>query len=176
MAECSVCSNLKLEETGEIVSCEKCKIMYHTRCYGTLRNKRKNLCELCSSNKIEKKPECVLCPVATGAFKKTKNDKFIHMVCASAIDGVIFEDDVTLSPVLYDKADKNQFGKKCVLCQKKSGAVIKCFNENCTQFFHATCAQLSKSLKPLQKNGKQTFIGFCKIHKEVKVMQFIEQC
>lgn len=65
----------------KILSCIKCKNTLHNSCF--LLNKIENnyICDYCVENTNNEKRICCVCPNTEGAFTKTTEGKWIHIVC-----------------------------------------------------------------------------------------------
>lgn len=89
--------------------------------------------------------KCELCPFQYGAFKKTTNGKWTHVLCALYMPEVQFEDTLKMEPINLEELDVDRWHKACMLCEKagrgticKIGACTMCSYINCRNYFHAT--------------------------------------
>lgn len=92
---------------------------------------------------------CELCPNEGGVFKITNDFKFVHVICALSIPGILFGNDLTIKPVILSSISSECFGRECFHCKysnrrvsMRMGALLKCSYSKCKRYFHVTCAQL----------------------------------
>lgn len=88
MKKCSVC---KLD-TGSLLECKECGVLTHRECYFM---ENENLqqshftCKPCARNVAY--PKCVACPHFNGLFLTTERGKWIHVICATIVPGLIID-------------------------------------------------------------------------------------
>lgn len=84
---CVVCFDGQSPESNPIVFCDRCDLAVHQGCYGlvTLPN-NEFFCDRCSIEDRGEDPAssvfCQLCSLRDGAFKRTVDGKWVHVVCA----------------------------------------------------------------------------------------------
>ena len=54
---------------------------------------------------------CELCPSKTGAFKRTDNERWAHVVCALYIPEIKFGDVTTMEPIILNLTPQERFYK-----------------------------------------------------------------
>lgn len=139
------CAN---EDNVPVYKCKVCCIFVHEICYGTIcaDEKAEFVCTRCS--KSCKDIRCELCVRTSGAFKPTVNKKWVHVVCALFIDGVVFQDKYLMEPVDISKVkfNKNAQCSVCIHNGRKQlvseGYLLKCAFHKCNRYMHVTCAQI----------------------------------
>lgn len=152
---CMICLGDESNASDELIECDACKIAVHEECHKVYDNVFLSssasssetdpwFCEPCLAG-VEN-PICELCPNRDGVFKKTDNNRWVHVLCALYTHGVKFDyldslQDVTLTELPYQQWSS----KECSLCQDKffawTGVCIDCDAGMCKSHFHATCAQ-----------------------------------
>ena len=120
---CSVCGQAHSEEPNQILFCDMCDLAVHQRCYGISKIPEGEwLCWPCREHEQEclrkgmpktqiRKPrwqggdftavdatKCALCPVKRGAFKKSKDGEWCHVVCA-VWNKIPIEDEDTIDSI-----------------------------------------------------------------------------
>lgn len=151
-----------MENTSDVVTCEKCGESVHESCNGYVKLKANEnyLCDFCASGAPENMRRCVLCPSLSGPLKKSTTNKWAHTLCCVYIPQIKFKNLKTMRPVVLGGIDKNSYGKSCSICDKKEGVVIKCTVTGCSAEFHVTCAAKFGKLVETEKN----FGGYCQTH------------
>ncbi|TDH68198.1 hypothetical protein CCR75_003234 [Bremia lactucae] len=84
---CVVCFDGQSPETNPIIFCDRCELAVHQRCYGMAKVPSSEfICDRCRATKEGLDPArdvfCQLCPLSDGAFKRTLDGKWVHVVCA----------------------------------------------------------------------------------------------
>ncbi|TYZ58267.1 hypothetical protein PybrP1_007944 [[Pythium] brassicae (nom. inval.)] len=84
---CVVCFDGQSPETNPIVFCDRCDLAVHQGCYGLVQLPNNEFfCDRCSIEDRGEDPAgavfCQLCPLRDGAFKRTVDGKWVHVVCA----------------------------------------------------------------------------------------------
>ncbi|KAL8005551.1 putative Zinc finger, PHD-type, Zinc finger, FYVE/PHD-type, Zinc finger, RING/FYVE/PHD-type [Plasmopara halstedii] len=84
---CVVCFDGQSPETNPIIFCDRCELAVHQRCYGMAKVPSSEfICDRCRSTHEGHDPAidvfCQLCSLGDGAFKRTVDGKWVHIVCA----------------------------------------------------------------------------------------------
>ena len=177
---CAVCGQAHSEEPNQIVFCEMCDLAVHQKCYGISEIPEGDwLCWPCKEYeeaclKVGKtksqirKPrwqggdfsavdaiKCACCPVKRGAFKKTRQGEWVHVVCAMWNKIPIEEKNASDAIGSIKTALMGSQSLTCSICNQKQGAVVKCNYGHCQTFFHPLCARAAGFVMPL-RNGVGT--------------------
>lgn len=173
---CSVCGQGHSEEPNQIVFCEMCDLAVHQRCYGIKEIPEGEwLCWPCKEHEQEclrkgmpksqiRKPrymggdftaidkvKCVCCPVKRGAFKKTKQGEWCHVVCAMWNRIPIADEDRV--DAIGDGVKDAILGSQNLTCSvsgQQGGAIIKCNYGHCQTFFYPLCARAAGFVMPVK--------------------------
>jgi hypothetical protein len=90
---CVVCFDGQSPESNPIIFCDRCDLAVHQKCYGIVKVPSNDFyCDRCSAETAGVDPArsvyCQLCPYRDGAFKRTVDNKWIHVACALWCPGV----------------------------------------------------------------------------------------
>ncbi|XP_060934463.1 lysine-specific demethylase 4B isoform X1 [Limanda limanda] len=134
--------------TSLLLCCSSCKMQVHASCYGVKPESVSDswMCSRCAAGAWT--VNCCLCNLRGGAFKRTLDNCWVHIICAIAVAEARFVNAIEREPVDISAVPETRKNLKCVYCHSKNsstnrGACIQCSNENCATSFHVTCAQIA---------------------------------
>ncbi|KAI5127719.1 bromodomain and PHD finger-containing protein 1 [Nematocida parisii] len=155
--ECNICGGKETEDDNFLVFCDGCNIAVHQSCYGVPHIPEGSwLCRPCLLSP-KKVISCILCSSLGGAYKRTRNGFWCHVICGLLIPGARFENVSLVEPVDIDDVHRSQH--HCTECGFKKGGVANCAYYGCRRYYHATCAVESQKYIDIA-NG----ILFCTEH------------
>jgi len=156
------------EEDNHVLYCDGCNILVHSYCYGVTEIPAEDeawLCRKCESQLT--KVRCIFCPVKGGAFKKTNNGCWGHVVCALWIPELSFKNKEIMEPInQISKIPKSRWNLECGICHERSGVCIGCSEKGCEELFHVLCArEKGHSVETQPTTTKDLkFKAFCRKH------------
>ncbi|KAK7313283.1 hypothetical protein VNO77_37926 [Canavalia gladiata] len=177
---CCVCQSTDGHPADPIVFCDGCDLMVHASCYGNPLTKGVPdgdwFCERCRFISEERKKgndnvtvACTLCPVKEGAMKRTRDERWAHVVCAVLVPEVFFWDPEGREGIDCSKVPKKRWLEKCYICGCFDGCALLCSEPKCGLAFHVTCAlqhELCIEYKECKK-GATIVAGFCQTHSQL---------
>jgi NuA3 HAT complex component NTO1 len=109
---------------------------------------------------------CALCPVRTGAMKRTTDFQWAHLVCAQWIPEVFFRLPEGREPIDILMTPLRRHTQTCIYCHQACGVCVECSDSTCKKWFHITCGQRNEIfLEYTQKNnGADVIVSYCKEH------------
>ena len=178
-SKCAVCFAKKDEE---IVTCSRCNLRIHGRCYGCSFTTNKSRdgwkCRYChaimtgkAKNYKDNNIKAIKCRICNlykfGALKLCeKGQGFAHLVCAKWTPFICIGSEYNQAPIKgIEKCDqlKSALNKLyCDIC-KKNHATTKCRMNNCNKFYHPLCLIEKNRNCMIESNGKIENIS-TKIH------------
>ena len=200
---CAVCGHGNSEKPNEIIFCEMCDLAVHQKCYGVSAIPEGDwLCWPCKEYEQEmlklgkpksaiRKPrwqggdmtaidnvQCSLCPVKRGAFKKTTDGEWLHVICAMCQPEVQISDEnvaQAASSIKNMAPNNDQF--KCFICSQSVGKVVKCNYAECSTYFHPLCARAAGFYMPTDPglNINSQIYAYCDKHGHLAQQQLVQK-
>lgn len=182
---CMLCLGDNTDPRDELIECDGCGIVVHEDCYklvdsiflssgASSSSTDAWFCEPCLAGLTS--PVCELCPVLDGVFKKTDNNRWVHLLCALYTPGVAFNDPDNLMDVTLTELPQRQWSlHECSLCEDRffawTGVCISCDAGLCRTFFHVTCAQKHGLLSEptVEESSADPFFAHCRQHTDKTV-------
>ncbi|CAH8856801.1 unnamed protein product [Trichobilharzia szidati] len=182
---CMLCLGDSVDLNDELIECDGCGIVVHEDCYKVVDSIFLSsgasssstdawFCEPCLAGVTS--PICELCPVLDGVFKRTDNNRWVHLLCALYTPGVAFNDPDNLMEVTLTELPQRQWSlHECSLCEDRffawTGVCISCDAGLCRTFFHVTCAQKHGLLSEptVDETSADPFFAHCRQHTDKTV-------
>ena len=177
-ALCQICK--MNEEQDSLVTCFKCSLTVHQKCYRTNQTQSFK-CDECEFPDLTS--PCILCSKSEGILRKTvhsasepllkdltkskeiKNWIWVHCFCALHTPGVSFR----ASLIDLSALDISKSSTRCEVCKSNEGVCINCSFSNCNKYFHPECG---RDLFVSNKSNEKKI--FCDLHKPVKLRKMLE--
>lgn len=159
---CNVCGEDEAYNSNAIVFCDGCDVGVHQDCYGVpYIPEGQWLCRKCMLEGPNEDIACPLCPETKGAYKRTAEGGWAHLICALWIPETGVANSTFMEPIIgIPEIPKSRWKLGCYLCKQKVGAPIQCANKNCYTAFHAACG---RNCGLYMKLGDEN-VAFCDRH------------
>lgn len=166
---CDVCKLIDATDDNPVVICERCEVPVHAQCYGSPLSINIPdddwICDRCLDGESDQ--QCALCPLTTGAMKRTSDYKWAHILCSYYIPECFYRLPDALDCVDYLQVPKVRFERKCAMCTAQGGAVFTCSQPGCKTSFHITCGMKAGIyLNYVQSKKGDVVHGLCVDHTE----------
>ncbi|VDP92795.1 unnamed protein product [Echinostoma caproni] len=141
---CMVCLGDNDDPNDELIECDGCGVVVHEDSIFMSSGASSSstdawFCEACLAG--VRNPYCELCPNTSGAFKRTDNNRWVHLICALYTPGVLDGCGCSFTQLPL----KAWSSHECSFCEERffawTGVCISCDAGLCRTFFHVTCAQ-----------------------------------
>jgi len=151
---CCICNRTEEDDGDALLICEGCGISVHQICYGVEGASEESWkCRKCESG--EKNVSCVFCPNTNGAFKRTSDGRWAHVVCALWIPNVSFDNHKTMEQInRINHIPKKLWNQECSICNRRSGVCIHCSETGCKFMLHITCVRNRGYYTEIQRSTK----------------------
>jgi len=165
---CCVCEEGDGSEDNPIVFCDSCNMSVHKECYGSpLVNKIPDdswVCERCRWQAQDH--SCAMCPVRSGAMKRTTDWQWAHLVCAQWIPEVFFRLPEGREPIDILMTPARRHNQTCIYCNQRCGVCVECSDATCHKWFHVTCGQRNGIFLEYQpkESGADVIVSYCREH------------
>ncbi|CAH8551071.1 unnamed protein product [Heterobilharzia americana] len=167
---CMLCLGDSVDPNDELIECDGCGIVVHEDCYKVVDSIFLSsgasssstdawFCEPCLAGLTS--PICELCPVLDGVFKRTDNNRWVHLLCALYTPGVAFNDPDNLMDVTLTELPQRQWSlHECSLCEdraQKHGLLSEpTIEESSADPFFAHCRQHTD--KTVARHRRRNFL------------------
>jgi len=172
---CTVCY-LDVEYVDNLLlQCDKCHIIAHMNCYGVLEppDGKLWLCSLCGVDAPKQQTLCCLCPITSGAMKRTTDGRWAHLTCALWMPELSMVDNKRMEPVDGINANhKERWNLTCSVYRVPYGACIQCADSHCRVAYLPLCARASslrmEAIEERMRVNAETslrLISYCQKHR-----------
>ena len=165
-APCAVCGGADSAAANALMYCDGCNLPVHQECYGVpYIPEGPWLCRRCLLIPEAEEIFCSLCGRRGGAFKRTSDLAWAHVLCALFITEVGFSNEVFLEPIeSARRADQQRWRLTCSICHtSRRGACVQCAKASCYAAYHASCARQA-GLKVIANTPPKRSVSFCARH------------
>ncbi|GBG76563.1 hypothetical protein CBR_g22311 [Chara braunii] len=187
-AVCAVCGNRDSEAANSIIFCDRCGVAVHPKCYGGMGELPAAgiwLCQPCAEQRRlygDTPPaecadgrsgpgvQCALCPGRTGAFKRSTDNRWVHVFCAQWMPETSVGRQQTAMVEGLKEVTSERFNLLCQLCKEHHGACLRCNFGHCHGAFHPSCARNSGLFMSLKvcPGGRTLLRAYCQRHSPVQ--------
>eukprot|EP01134_Creolimax_fragrantissima_P001891 CFRG1891T1 len=149
------CEGEERQSNRSVLSCSgsNCEVRVHPECYGLDERIDNFECDRCKDGSVQQ-VACVLCPGSTGAFRRTVDGEWVHIICAiwTKCDFSDLEllSGINIKSLTYPSASI----EGCCICKEKgreskaaTGVTIPCKKSSCSLYVHVSCAQSRRLLR-----------------------------
>lgn len=123
-----------------------------------------------SSSPLNQK--CVLCTEESGAFKRTTDHRWGHVICALWLH-LPFGNIDRMEPIgKIRQIPAKSWNQQCALCHQRRGVCVTCSDEHCQVKFHVMCARKRGLYVELEsgRDGEVMFYQYCPHHSMVFIL------
>ena len=117
---CHVCGSTEQPAQNGIISCVKCNVTVHQRCYSVAGHRQKWLCSPCANMRDSRDTGCILCHRTGGALWKCHGlaDSWAHLVCAQFVPETFLDYNIQEIMNCTPSSINLSRERQCILCNE----------------------------------------------------------